>query len=126
MDEQPKGKATNKLIQIVSGLYAGYPLYSREEFARRLHAKEWEIVQLANNCYALVEFITTADGYSLQVLTCYGNAEGSEGAMEDIERFARKRGAVAVVGLARYGWRPMLESMNYDCGTKLFYFRKLL
>jgi hypothetical protein len=126
MDEQTAGKATNKLMRIVAELYKGYPVYSREEFSRRLFEEQWQIIELANDCYALVEFLTTADGYSMHVITCCGNFEGSERAMEDIERFARKSGAVCVIGLARYGWKPMLEKLNYECGSKLTYFRKII
>lgn len=126
MDEQKKGTTPHQLNAILNGLYLGYDLYSREEFVRRLLDNQWEVIELACKCYALVEFLNTVDGYTMHVLTCTGNVEGSDRAMEDIERFARKRNAVAVIGLARYGWRSLLESMNYECGSKLFYFRKIL
>jgi hypothetical protein len=117
MDEQ-----TETADQLISRLYEGYNLDSPAQFLEKISKGDYEIYKLTKSCYALARWNS---GY-FEVLTCAGNVEESERAMLAIEKIARDGGAHGVIGLARYGWKSLLEKLGYDAGTKLCFFRKEL
>ena len=122
MDERTKAKA-DKLEDILTALCNSYGLLTRENFLAKIVSGEFEVIKLANSCYGLVRW---KHDKVLEVLTCTGNYEGAEGAMLSIERYATGGGAKAIIGLARWGWKPLLERMHYQTGSRLFFFRKEL
>jgi hypothetical protein len=117
MDEQTESK-TDKLEQ----LYDSYNLDSPPAFLDKIVNGEYEVWRLANSCYSLVRWLD--QGETLEVLTCAGSVEGAEGALLSLEQIAVKVGAKRIIGLARYGWQPLLDSLGYTTGTKLVHFRK--
>ena len=128
MDEPTEqGAASHELESVLTKLCNAWGVCSREQFVDMLVTHQIEVVRLACNSYGLVRWIETGDGFTMEVLTATGAGPGlAELPLMSLERHAINGGAQAVVGIARWGWRPLLERMRYECGTKLFYFRKKL
>jgi hypothetical protein len=118
MDEQKEAAAD----ELINQLYVGYDIDSPAEFLQKIERGDYEIYKLTRHCYALARW---TDG-CFEVLTCVGNLEESAKAMQAIEKIARDGGGHAVIGLARYGWKSLLNELGYTTGTKLVHFRKEL
>lgn len=121
MDEQKK-TTPHELEQILSSLFDGYGLVTKPEFVDKLASNEFQVIKLANNCYALITWQQDV----MHVLTCTGSVTGSRGALESIERYAEKNGASKIVGMARKGWQELLQDMEFTVFRNMIYFQKEL
>lgn len=121
MDESKK--EAHELEPVLERLCESYGLLPRRLFAQKLVDGEFQILALPHRCYALFRW---KHDKIFEILTCTGAIDHAETALHTIECYARSTGAKAITGLARWGWKPLLDQRRYETGTRLIFFRKEL
>lgn len=79
-----------------------------------LIAGDFEIWQIAPVAWALVEFVYTTYGLTLNVLTIAGDKEKyQEQGIVALEKMARENGAETIYSVGHLGWEPLMKKHGY-------------
>lgn len=73
----------------------------------------FEIWRLADNAYALIEFVDTRYGKTLNVLTVAGGRDAWETGLLALEKIARDEGATCIYSIGHPGWRNLMQAHGY-------------
>lgn len=108
-DTNAAPKTPNELIK---ALYEGYVFATPEQFAQFLDDGTFQIWK-AGNIYALVEFVDTSYGKTLNVLTVTGSKEEFDVGIAALEPIARMNGAKLIYSVGHLGWERAMQRHGY-------------
>lgn len=109
---------------LITTLRQSHGLLSHEQFISKLESGEFEVLKLPCECFALIEWTVTEKGKTLWVHTCTGDYNFADRALAAIERYAYNNGAMKVAGIARWGWKRLLEKHLFNTYSQLIFFEK--
>lgn len=97
---------------MIDTLCAGYGFVSREQLIDLI---EEGIVQIwrARDIYALVEFVDTSYGKTLNVLTVTGSKDDWHIGIEALERIARMNDVKLIYSVGHLGWEKAMREHGY-------------
>lgn len=108
-DSNTKPQTADELIDT---LCKGYGYTTREELIDLIDDGVFQIWRAAN-IYALVEFVNTKYGKTLNVLTVAGSKPDWDVGIAALERIARLNGAVYIYSVGHLGWEKAMKLHGY-------------
>ena len=104
-----KAKTADELIDVFC---AGYGFATRDQLIQLLNDGIYEIWR-ARDIYALVEFVYTRFGKTLNVLTVTGARDDWQVGIEALEVIARKNDAKLIYSVGHLGWEKAMRANGY-------------
>ena len=98
--------------ELIDTLCAGYGFVSREQLIDLLEEGIFQIWR-ANNIYALVEFVDTSYGKTLNVLTVTGSKDDWHVGIEALERIAQINDVKLIYSVGHLGWEKAMREHGY-------------
>jgi hypothetical protein len=98
--------------ELIKALYDGYVFATPEQFAELLDNGTFQIWK-AGNIYALIEFVETSYGKTLNVLTVTGSKEDFDIGIAALEPIARMNGAKLIYSVGHLGWEKGMQKHGY-------------
>lgn len=98
---------------MIDTLCEGYGFTTREELVQLINDGIFEIWK-AREIYALVEFINTKHGETLNVLTVTGSKDDWDIGIEALERIARINDVKLIYSVGHLGWEKAMRKHGYD------------
>lgn len=97
---------------MIDTLCAGYGYTTREELISLIEDGVFQIWR-ASDIYALVEFVDTKYGKTLNVLTVTGSKPDWDVGIAALERIARLNGAQYIYSVGHLGWEKAMRRHGY-------------
>jgi hypothetical protein len=73
----------------------------------------FHIYQLTAQAFALIEFVDTRYGKTMNILTVAGDRENWEPGWQSIERIARANNCDLIYSVGHPGWKRFMESQGF-------------
>lgn len=73
----------------------------------------FEIYQLTSSAWALIEFVPTRYGKTLNILTVAGSRDQWEPGWKSIERIARENDCNMIYSVGHPGWKRFMEAQGF-------------
>lgn len=105
---------------ILDSLKKGHALISNEMFLLGLEANAFHVLMLPNYCAALVEWVDTTYGRTLNILTVTCELEHADEALECLIEAARHDGANMIFSAGKPGWKSIVERHGFETKPALF------
>lgn len=103
---------TKTADELIDAFCAGYGFATRDQLIQLLNDGIYEIWQ-ARNIYALVEFVYTRFGKTLNVLTVTGARDDWQVGIAALEVIARKNDAKLIYSVGQLGWEKAMRANGY-------------
>ncbi len=118
-------KKTRTADELMRELWQGYALATPRQFLEAIETGAFEIWELEPGAHALIEFVDTSYGKTLNVLTTVGDSSHFETGLLALERIAKDNGAAAIYSVGHMGWLPLMRRHGYHTERKLMMIKVL-
>lgn len=109
-DPDPTPKTPDELIDC---FVKGFDFFTREQMLYAINNGTFEIFQLTARAWALVEFVPTRYGRTLNILTVAGSREEWESGWLAIEKIARANECNMIYSIGHPGWKRFMEDRGF-------------
>lgn len=114
MDEHAQQEVgTPHELSTFEKLRLGHGLLTERQFHAAIVSGEMEAWSIGPRCYVLVGWGESKYGRTLNILTAVGMMTRADECMETIERYARSKGARAIMSVGRIGWTSIAKHHGY-------------
>lgn len=98
--------------ELIDAFCAGYGYTTRDELIELIDTGVFHIYR-ANNIYALVEFVSTKYGKTLNVLTVVGNKVDFDVGIRALDSIALMNNAKYIYSVGHLGWEKSMRQHGY-------------
>lgn len=92
---------------------AGIEVYSREQLLEAIDNGVFHLYQLHATAWTLVEFIDTAYGKTMNIMTTVGNLSEWRAGWDAVEKIARKNDCNCIFSIGHPAWKKFVESVGF-------------
>lgn len=99
--------------ELIDAFVQGYDFFTREQMIAAIDEGMFEIYKLTPGAYALVEFVETRYGKTMNILTVAGSRDQWAPGWVSIEKIARKNQCSLIYSVGHQGWRRFMEARGF-------------
>lgn len=89
-------------------------VYTREQLLEAIDSGAFELYQLVKHGWMLVEFIDTAYGRTMNILTTVGKLQDWRAGMEALEKIARQNECNCIFSVGHPAWKKIVEESGFQ------------
>jgi hypothetical protein len=91
----------------------GFDFFTREQMLEAIDSGMFEIFQLTASAWALIEFVPTRYGKTMNILTVAGSRDQWEPGWVSIEKIARDNECDLIYSVGHPGWKRFMEERGF-------------
>lgn len=99
--------------ELIDAFVKGFDFFTREQMLEAIADEMFQIYQLTPKAWALVEFVKTRYGKTLNILTVAGSRAEWEPGWISIEKIARDNDCDLVYSVGHPGWKRFMEERGF-------------
>jgi hypothetical protein len=99
--------------ELIDTFVKGFDFFTREQMLEAIDSGMFEIYQLTPGAWALVEFVETRYGKTLNILTVAGSRDQWGPGWIAVEKIAREQGCNLVYSVGHPGWKRFMEERGF-------------
>lgn len=99
--------------ELIDTFVKGFDFFTREQMLNAIESGMFQIYQLTPRAWALVEFVDTSYGKTMNILTVAGSREEWEPGWEAVEKIAKKNLCDMIYSVGHPGWKRFMESRGF-------------
>jgi hypothetical protein len=92
----------------------GFDFFTREQMLDAIDSGMFEIYQLTPGAWALVEFVSTRYGKTMNILTVAGSRSEWEPGWIAVEKIARQQQCDLIYSVGHPGWKRFMEERGFQ------------
>lgn len=99
--------------ELIDAFVKGFDFFTREQMLEAIASEIFHIFQLSAGAWALIEFVDTRYGKTMNILTVTGSRDHWEDGWHAIEKIARKTECKVIYSVGHPGWKSFMESHGF-------------
>lgn len=98
---------------MIDTFVAAIEVYTREQLLEAIDSGAFELYQLHDSAWSLVEFIDTAYGKTMNILTTVGRLDEWRKGWDALEKIARDNECNCIFSVGHPAWKKFVESVGF-------------
>ncbi len=99
--------------ELIDTFVKGFDFFTRDQMLDAIDSGMFEIYQLTPKAWALVEFVETRYGKTMNILTVAGSREEWEPGWVSVEKIARAQQCDMIYSVGHPGWKRFMEDRGF-------------
>jgi hypothetical protein len=99
--------------ELIDCFVKGFDFFTREQMLEAIDSGMFEIFQLTASAWALIEFVPTRYGKTMNILTVAGSRDQWEPGWVSIEKIARDNECDLIYSVGHPGWKRFMEERGF-------------
>jgi hypothetical protein len=99
--------------ELIDYFVQGFDFFTREQMLEAIDSGMFEIFKLTASAWALIEFVTTRYGKTMNILTVAGSRSQWEPGWVSIEKIARANNCDLIYSVGHPGWKRFMEDRGF-------------
>jgi hypothetical protein len=98
---------------LINCFVKGFDFFTREQMLEAIETGTFQIFRLTSSAWALIEFVPTRYGKTMNILTVAGSRDQWEPGWEAIEKIARANLCDMIYSVGHPGWKRFMEERGF-------------
>lgn len=99
--------------ELIDCFVKGFDFFTREQMLEAIDSGMFEIFQLTPSAWALIEFVPTRYGKTMNILTVAGSRDQWEPGWVSIEKIAHANECDLIYSVGHPGWKRFMEERGF-------------
>jgi hypothetical protein len=99
--------------ELIDAFVSGFDFFTKEQMLDAIDSGMFQIYKLTRAAYALVEFVDTRYGKTMNILTVAGSREEWQGGWNAVEKIARSNNCNMIYSVGHPGWKRFMEAQGF-------------
>lgn len=99
--------------ELIDAFVKGFDFFTREQMLDAIESGMFQIYRLTRTAYALIEFVETRYGKTMNILTVAGLREDWEPGWAAVERIAKENACDLIYSIGHPGWKRFMEAQGF-------------
>lgn len=100
--------------ELIDCFVKGFDFFTREQMLEAIDSGMFQIYQLTPRAWALIEFVPTRYGKTLNILTVAGSRDEWEPGWIAVEKIARSNQCDMIYSVGHPGWKRFMEERGFS------------
>lgn len=110
---------------MIDAFVKGFDFFTREQMLDAIESEMFQIYKLTRTAYALIEFVDTRYGKTMNILTVAGLHEDWEPGWTSVERIAKENACDLIYSVGHPGWKKFMEAQGFTTEPMLKMVKRL-